>query len=262
MRGMRGETIVGEATSPVPIRQTNKPVRVEDARSVQLDSATNFGPSELPGKSIVIIESRSLLRECMTRSLKMISNLQIVSFSSVESWIESADQIDASLVVLCIPGNIANPEPRRAISLLSQFSTQYPTVILADVEDPEQIVAALERGVRGYIPTSVSLEVALEAMHLVSAGGMFVPASSLIAARRPSQTARAPSSGNGMFTTRQVAVVDALRRGKANKAIAFELSMRESTVKVHVRNIMKKLKARNRTEVAYMLTEMGQFSQD
>jgi len=56
---------------------------------------------------------------------------------------------------------------------------------------------------------------------------------------------------NGMFTTRQAAVIEALKRGKANKIIAYELEMRESTVKVHVRNIMKKLKATNRTEVAY-----------
>ena len=46
--------------------------------------------------------------------------------------------------------------------------------------------------------------------------------------------------------------VEALRRGKANKIIAYELKMRESTVKVHVRNIMKKLHATNRTEVAFM----------
>jgi DNA-binding NarL/FixJ family response regulator len=47
-------------------------------------------------------------------------------------------------------------------------------------------------------------------------------------------------------------VLEALRKGKANKAIAFELSIHESTVKVHVRNIMKKLGARNRTEVVYL----------
>ena len=49
-----------------------------------------------------------------------------------------------------------------------------------------------------------------------------------------------------------MAVVNALRQGKANKTIAFELNMCESTVKVHVRNIMRKLKATNRTEVAYI----------
>ena len=56
-----------------------------------------------------------------------------------------------------------------------------------------------------------------------------------------------------MFTSRQAAVVEALRKGKANKIIAYELNMCESTVKVHVRSIMKKLKARNRTEVAYIV---------
>ena len=40
------------------------------------------------------------------------------------------------------------------------------------------------------------------------------------------------------------------KRGKPNGFIAYELKMRESTVKVHVRNIMKKLHATNRTEVA------------
>jgi DNA-binding NarL/FixJ family response regulator len=43
-----------------------------------------------------------------------------------------------------------------------------------------------------------------------------------------------------------------LRKGTPNKIIAYELNMCESTVKVHVRNIMKKLKAKNRTEVAYL----------
>jgi DNA-binding NarL/FixJ family response regulator len=61
-----------------------------------------------------------------------------------------------------------------------------------------------------------------------------------------------------MFTRRQVAVIDALRKGKANKIIAYELNMCESTVKVHVRNIMKKLNARNRTEVAYLANELLQ----
>ncbi|WP_136625483.1 response regulator transcription factor, partial [Mesorhizobium norvegicum] len=60
----------------------------------------------------------------------------------------------------------------------------------------------------------------------------------------------------GMFTIREAAVVEALKKGKANKIIAYELNLCESTVKVHIRNIMKKLKATNRTEVAYKLRQM------
>ena len=69
----------------------------------------------------------------------------------------------------------------------------------------------------------------------------------------------ASPAGNtpGVFTSRQIAVIEALRRGKANKIIAHELKMRESTVKVHVRNIMKKLNAKNRTEVAYLANQLA-----
>jgi DNA-binding NarL/FixJ family response regulator len=63
-----------------------------------------------------------------------------------------------------------------------------------------------------------------------------------------------------VFTARQSAVVEAVRHGKANKVIAYELNMRESTVKVHIRNIMRKLKARNRTEVAFLTNNL--FSND
>ncbi|MEK1944404.1 MAG: LuxR C-terminal-related transcriptional regulator, partial [Ensifer adhaerens] len=54
---------------------------------------------------------------------------------------------------------------------------------------------------------------------------------------------------------REIEVAEALRRGKANKIIAYEMDLCESTVKVHIRNIMKKLNATNRTEVAYKIRE-------
>jgi DNA-binding NarL/FixJ family response regulator len=46
-------------------------------------------------------------------------------------------------------------------------------------------------------------------------------------------------------------VLSHLRQGKANKIIAYELGMTESTVKVHIRNIMRKMGATNRTQAVY-----------
>ena len=59
----------------------------------------------------------------------------------------------------------------------------------------------------------------------------------------------APRASGGV-TPREVAVIRALQQGKPNKVIAYELNMCESTVKVHVRNLMKKMKAKNRTDLA------------
>lgn len=88
-----------------------------------------------------------------------------------------------------------------------------------------------------------------------------MPASSVLAARYLIATEKRELSPlAGMFTVRQAEVVEALRKGKANKIIAYELKLRESTVKVHIRQIMKKLKATNRTEVACKLNSL--FSGD
>jgi DNA-binding NarL/FixJ family response regulator len=57
---------------------------------------------------------------------------------------------------------------------------------------------------------------------------------------------------SALLTERQMEVVEEIRHGKANKQIAYELKMSEHTVKVHLRHIMRKLKARNRTEVAVL----------
>jgi DNA-binding NarL/FixJ family response regulator len=209
--------------------------------------------------NVVVIEKRALVRECLTRCLKLVSGHNVISFPTVDSWLEVADSLSVSLIVLCTANKPKDPETHREISLLSQSSNRLPTILLSDVEDPDQIVDALDKGARGYIPTSVSLDVAIEAMRLVRAGGVFVPASSLIAARRSANSSiTSKQVGHGLFTARQAAVVEALRRGKANKIIAYELNMRESTVKVHVRNIMKKLRAKNRTEVAFMTNGMMQ----
>jgi DNA-binding NarL/FixJ family response regulator len=88
------------------------------------------------------------------------------------------------------------------------------------------------------------------------AGGTFVPASSLIAMSKAFEVVDISPPMEGMFTPRQAAVVGALRRGKANKIIAHDLRLSESTVKIHIRNIMKKLNATNRTEVVYKMSDL------
>ncbi len=50
--------------------------------------------------------------------------------------------------------------------------------------------------------------------------------------------------------------INALTQGKPNKIIAYELNLRESTVKVHIRNIMKKVGAKNRTEVIFKVSDL------
>lgn len=222
-------------------------------QSEELDSESSSSAA------VVVIDPRVLIRECMATCLEASIGQLVGTYASLSEWAsEAVDKPPAAMILMCLDGRKTIGEQieqidRERTQLAARLALP-PIVFISDEEDIGEIVSALDSGAKGYIPTSVSLEITVEALNLVRAGGVFVPASSLLSAKRVlksiSHEQKSPLSG--MFTERQAAVVEAIRQGKANKTIAYELNMHESTVKVHVRNIMKKLKAQNRTQVAYL----------
>ena len=206
--------------------------------------------------AIVLIDARDFHRDCLARCLSLAPGDYVMSFPCVDAFLAVSNSISASVIILSADKPAA-AIVRQQLFQLKQAQNQVPTIILNDVDDPDEIVAAINSGARGYIPTSMPLQIAIEAIRLVKAGGTFVPASSLVAMRQTKLIdLAAPATKRASFTVRETAVVEALCRGKANKIIAYELKMRVSTVKVHVRNIMKKLKAKNRTEVAFITSNL------
>ncbi len=205
---------------------------------------------------IVVLNEHVLIRDFMVACLKTAERHSVLSFSTIGEWQKARPHNPPpTVILLCAQGRkYAGLDMERDLAALSRAHSGVPIIVMSDVEDFDYVLNALERGARGYIPTSVSLNVALEAIQLVQAGGTFVPANVMMSSKR------AADSGNGkdphsLFTIRQAAVVAAIKQGKANKRIAYELNMRESTVKVHVRNIMRKLNAKNRTEVAMLTSQ-------
>jgi DNA-binding NarL/FixJ family response regulator len=121
----------------------------------------------------------------------------------------------------------------------------------------------------------------IEALRLICAGEVYAPTASFLRAIEqgsdlpgrlptletkvggPSSKARSekerPRAQADLlrFSTRQLEILRCLRRGIPNKCIAYELSMSQGTVKVHIRNIMKKLGARNRTQVVIMTSHLA-----
>ena len=168
----------------------------------------------------------------------------------------SADpHLRPDLVVLGGNDEASNAELERQVVAIRQRAETAPLVLVSDREDATFILDAIKIGARGVIPTSLPMEVAISAIRLVLAGGSFVPAAALMSSRDEAERPTLDAGAKSMFTRKQTAVIEALRVGKPNKIIAYELSMCESTVKVHVRTIMKKLKVSNRTQVAYLYHE-------
>ena len=208
---------------------------------------------------LLIIDNRALERECLAAALLFHEpGTDVTAVGSIDDWRSRGEQLNSvAAIILNVGGRkITDIDVTNEITRLAGEFKSAPVVVLADTDELKQIMKALECGARGYIPTTVGVDVCVEAIGLAIAGGIFIPASSLVAMRHIISSSQEAPPLAGMFTLRQADVIQELRRGKANKMIAYELKLRESTVKVHIRNIMKKLKATNRTEVAYKLNDL------
>jgi DNA-binding NarL/FixJ family response regulator len=130
-----------------------------------------------------------------------------------------------------------------------------PLIMLSDLEDSHQvntIRGALRAGANGFISTrSTGLAMTLSAIRFVQAGGTFAPLEMLLSESAATPVAQPAPASPYRLTARQKAVLAQLQQGKANKIIAHELGMSESTAKVHIRNIMRKMGATNRTQAAF-----------
>ncbi len=226
--------------------------------AIDTDRGMGNGPARhADGGYVALIDNRILERECLAHSLNFQNiGWRVLTFAQIEEWKDAADVLGMPSAVIFNTGHYPRSEATDRITETVQAVAPSPVVVLSSDQDINIILDAIASGVKGYIPSSVNIDICIKAISLAIAGGRFIPASSLLgipALFGLTSTAPPPSI---KFTSRQSAIAEALRCGKANKAIAYEMNLCESTIKVHVRNIMRKLGATNRTEVACKMGDM------
>jgi DNA-binding NarL/FixJ family response regulator len=198
---------------------------------------------------IAVIESRVFMRECIRRSMQSALSIPVITYSTVGELERQLSDVSPELVMLSFVSDNADA----CGSVLKTVSELLPStliVILADTNDKGLVRTAINLGAKGFIPCSMGFEIAVEAVRFVLAGGTYAPTEYLLAADPSDHSAVMVRARTDAITPRELAVIRAIQQGKSNKVIAYELCMCESTVKVHVRNVMKKLQAKNRTQVA------------
>jgi DNA-binding NarL/FixJ family response regulator len=139
------------------------------------------------------------------------------------------------------------------IALLTEAWPRLPVLVAAECDDAERALAILRAGARGYLPTSHSLRVLIGALERVRTGGTYVPLA-LNEALLETTLGRSDRRPWSELTRRQCDVLSLIAEGKANKLIAEALNMSESTVKAHVKQIIRRLNVANRTQAALLAT--------
>jgi len=164
---------------------------------------------------------------------------------------------DPDLVILAMPGGTEDAEGLKRLRPL----TEGRLVVLADEADDRLLTMALRNGADACLHKGMSSESLLRALHLVALGEVVYPthvAALLLAGTngRPFPSIRASPAG-GALSKREIQILRCLLAGQSNKAIARHLQITESTVKMHFKNVMRKIAAENRTQAAVWAIQNG-----
>lgn len=206
---------------------------------------------------LALIDQSQLRRECLKLAMAQHNpRWRVVDAASAADLLRvvgGGEGIDLVLMAAATSDHVDLAE----IEALRVALPETPVVVTAESDNPQRARAILGCGTRGFLPASLSLKVMMGALDLVLAGGIYVPSSLIEAA--PARLA--PVAGPGSFadasnelTRRQRDVLGLISQGKSNKLIADALTMSESTVKAHVKQIIKRLRVANRTQAALLAT--------
>lgn len=207
-------------------------------------------------RNLAIVDDSRLRCDCLKLALdhqpKRWRITDVAAVSELAALLRRGEEFDVVLPA----GSTATHIDLADVALPAATAPHPPILVAAECDDPERALAILSAGARGFLPTSYSLKVLIGALERVRSGGTYVPLALSEAVPAPTSE-RARHSPWSKLTRRQCDVLALIAQGKANKLIADSLKMSESTVKAHVKQIIRRLNVANRTQAALLATRTG-----
>lgn len=198
-----------------------------------------------------------------------ISKTLVVAIEAEFPWIvvEQVESVEMACIefarpvtLILVEAFMLNEAEAAATELIRFHPDAYAALIEADGQRLHISTAEILRSklVRGVLPMNLQLDVWLSIVRLMLRGGKYFPADMLYpdAGSDVAKIARVPDD-RGELTQREFEVLGLVSRGLQNKSIATQLKLSEHTVKIHLHNIISKLRAHNRTEAAAWFRDQG-----
>ncbi len=219
-------------------------------------------------RNVLIIDGHPLVHEVLGSVVRSVmGDVKVRAARNLEgavAIIRSDSKLDLVLLDLDLP-RCAGTEA------LTQFRASFPAVpvvVISADDSRATILAAFRAGAIGYLPKTLTRKVMAGAMHVIAAGGFYVPYEALGDMFSPingqAGNGNGNAAGNGAtaavklgLTQRQYEVLQLIHRGYNNRRIARHLEISEGTVKQHVHAMLGTLGVSSRTEAIAAASRLG-----
>lgn len=209
--------------------------------------------------TIILIDDHPMLRSGVKQLISLEPQLKVIGeASSGQQGIELAEKLDPDLILLDL-----NMPGMNGLETLDQLRTRTLSgrVVVFSVSNHEDdVISALKRGADGYLLKDMEPEDLLRSLHQAAAGQV-VLSEALTPVLAASLRESRPSSERDVqqLTPRECDILKLIAQGLPNEMIARKLMITESTVKVHVKHLLKKMKLKSRVEAAVWVLQEKVF---
>ena len=201
--------------------------------------------------TIITIDDHPLFRKGLADLISMDDQLVLVGeAASGEEGLELVMQYEPDLVLLDI--NMKGMDGLETLRALKSNEVDSRVLMLTVSDSEEDVIDAIRAGADGYLLKDMEPEDTLASIRSAASGRLVVSErlTSLLAEALRAE-ARAPSTTEEAdLTARESEILKLIAQGLSNKHIARDLFISPATVKVHVKNLLKKLNLNSRVEAA------------
>ena len=205
-------------------------------------------------QTALIVEDHPLFGEALAMTLRSFVGIErIVMAGNLVMALQRLTEAPVPDVIL-LDLHLPDVTGMDGLIRLRQAADKVPVVVVSSLADARVISAAMAAGAAGFVPKHSQREVFRAAFAALREGRSFTPEG-----YQPGAGAGEPGENETIarlrtLTRQQAVILQRICAGKANKVIAWELNVAETTVKAHVTAIMRKLGVTSRTQAVLMAT--------
>ena len=207
-------------------------------------------------RSILVIDDHPLYCDALASTLRRLFETSRVDTASCLAEAMKFIGTRSSIDLVMLDLNLPDVTGLSGFLKIKKRIPDVPVLVFSAETSNDTVQSLMSSGAAGYVPKEASPKTLEHALEAVREGRKFIPPGFTVSAARPLDrklSAQQMAQKIADLTPQQGRIIKLICAGKANKQIAYEMSLAEATVKAHITALLRRLGVTNRTQAAMLV---------